>query len=671
MPTPTVAASLANECLKSVPLGKESALELVDSLSPYLEWQSDLAYKKDPPKDYFYPGFDVIGELAKVKADLEGDKYKGEYEFQLDLQKRVFAPGQDGHYAYFSDILVRALRYRRQVSLVSVSEDGSSLPVIKLYDDVKADAGKARAVAKINGQDAAEYVEELGNSASGYQDVDTTYNSMFYSKAVAAAGGKGNFMSGGRSGFFYHGANTTVEFADGTTKAYENQATVTDFSGVTDGASFYKKFCTPRDLPKDQTEDGGNFQVPGYPKPVIATKDGVVSGYYLTGDGLEDVAVLTLTSFEPNHANEFQAVVADFLREASEAGKTKLVLDLQNNGGGLILLGYDLFRQLFPTVEQDGNSRWKETDTFLDMARVASKLGETFDPSNSTDYNKVDFWDSWFNFRSDVNLTNQNFATFDDKFAPHVFKDTKYTALIRWNLSDPLLTTDTHIGIGLDVSGYGARRNLTQYFKPENIVMLYDGACSSTCTLASEMLRIQGGVQSIAMGGRPKEGAIQAVGGVKGSQVLQFNSIHYYANYASSITDDDAIKSSLSRFKDLPYRRATAAGVNVRDQILRGNVNDGVPAQFVKEDADCRLYWTAPMINDVSEVWKSAANAAFNGAKCAHGAISGSSNARRAVPAKVAPRAERLSANIDINSPLERTEIWNAVHLQRMIDLIA
>lgn len=38
--TPTVAASIAYDCLLSVPLGQEAALEFVDSIEPYLEWQS-------------------------------------------------------------------------------------------------------------------------------------------------------------------------------------------------------------------------------------------------------------------------------------------------------------------------------------------------------------------------------------------------------------------------------------------------------------------------------------------------------------------------------------------------------------------------------------------------------------------------------------------------------
>lgn len=38
--TPTIAAAIAHECLLSVPLGKQAALDLIDSIEPYLEWQT-------------------------------------------------------------------------------------------------------------------------------------------------------------------------------------------------------------------------------------------------------------------------------------------------------------------------------------------------------------------------------------------------------------------------------------------------------------------------------------------------------------------------------------------------------------------------------------------------------------------------------------------------------
>ena len=100
---------------------------------PYLEWQTDAAYKADPPADYFYPGYDLFAELAKIRTNLVNDVYDSEYAFQLAMYKDVFGPGHDGHYVYYSDLLTAVFDNNRRRSLVSLSEDGSSLPVIKLY----------------------------------------------------------------------------------------------------------------------------------------------------------------------------------------------------------------------------------------------------------------------------------------------------------------------------------------------------------------------------------------------------------------------------------------------------------------------------------------------------------------------------------------------------------
>lgn len=93
---------------------------------------------------------------------------------------------------------------------------------------------------------------------------------------------------------------------------------------------------------------------PGYPAPILITSDGIVSGYYLNGTGFEDVAVISLLAFESESIVEFQTVAQDFFAAAKRDGKTKLVIDLSANGGGYILQGYDLFRQLFPSIVQDG-----------------------------------------------------------------------------------------------------------------------------------------------------------------------------------------------------------------------------------------------------------------------------------------------------------------------------
>lgn len=95
---------------------------------------SDSAYKKNPPATYFYPSHDIFGSLAAVKTNLEDSKYANEYEYQEDLFQ-VFARGHDGHFAFYPDVLTKAFAWGRKRSLVSISEDGTSIPQIKIYGE--------------------------------------------------------------------------------------------------------------------------------------------------------------------------------------------------------------------------------------------------------------------------------------------------------------------------------------------------------------------------------------------------------------------------------------------------------------------------------------------------------------------------------------------------------
>lgn len=539
----------------------------------------------------------------------------------------------------YPDLLTIPFDWNRPLSLVSISDNQSSLPEIKVYEDVISSPDTASVVTLINGIDAATYLADTIYQASWNQDADSAYNSMFYEIAGVAAGlGVGYFQGSGRIRYIYHGATTNLTFANGTEITLENYAHIKQpFTGVTDGESMYGVFCNPDGYSSAATAEStavttASVTMPGYPTPVVITDDAIVAGYYLDGEGYEDVAVIVLLAFESESPAEFQAVCMQFFADAVAAGKTKLVIDFQSNGGGYILQGYDFFRQLFPSIVQDGYSRWKDSESFVAISHIVSDLVADLDPYTSGDEELIGFYESWFNYRYDLNISDDPFLTFDDKFGPAVFQDTNYTEIMRWNLNDNLTTTNGTYGMGMEIAGYGTLANLTQPFAAEDIVMLYDGVCASTCTLASEMLRLQGGVRSVAMGGRPQEGPIQGVGGVKGAQVLDWSSVLSYNQWAlasGSATPEQA--AALARYNGVAVNRSSAAALNSRDQILRDNVGDGLPAQYVVEEVDCRLYWTPAMITDMTALWKGVADAAFNGAECAYGGIEAAAQRRRGV----------------------------------------
>jgi hypothetical protein len=136
-------------------------------------------------------------------------------------------------------------------------------------------------------------------------------------------------------------------------------------------------------------------------------------------------------------------------------------------------------------------------------------------------------------------------------------------------------------------------------------------------------MRINGGVKSIAMGGRPNTSPIQGIGGTKGANNYPYGSIQQLANVALGTGNSSQIESwtAVTAYTTLPMARSTDNSVNVRDNILRDNLEDGVPAQFVYEAADCRLFYEPSMITDVRAIWMKAADAAWGGAKCVAGSL--------------------------------------------------
>ncbi len=66
---------------------------------------------------------------------------------------------------------------------------------------------------------------------------------------------------------------------------------------------------------------------------------------------------------------------------------------------------------------------------------------------------------------------------------------------------------------GFAVYGYDANpANKPGQYAPEDIIILTDGLCGSTCSLFMEMMHHEAGVRTVVAGGRPSYGTMQAPG---------------------------------------------------------------------------------------------------------------------------------------------------------------
>ena len=107
----------------SVPLNATAAVEWLNSLKPYLAWQTTTSYLKNA--QFLSPPNDLYGKLDRMIAEI--NSYVNEWAFEFDLY-RLFQGSGDGHLRYLPTLVAGIFVFGRPLAVVSVSFDGHSLP---------------------------------------------------------------------------------------------------------------------------------------------------------------------------------------------------------------------------------------------------------------------------------------------------------------------------------------------------------------------------------------------------------------------------------------------------------------------------------------------------------------------------------------------------------------
>jgi hypothetical protein len=507
-------------------------------------------------------------------------------------------------------------------------------------------------VTQINGEDVLTWLNSYASQNGRSQDPDANYNQVFVNiAALAYSGAETNYFALSR---FYQGGNTVLTFANGSTRDVMTRAQfLSDESleGLTDGASFFDRFCNknltetilaqanntgtaPSQTASNDTlvpyeavsAEGVAPPHPAYPSPIVVSSDNSVAGY-LSGT-YPDLAILAVPSFASISPIEFENVVRQTLATASENNRTKLVMDLRGNSGGTIFLAYDLFRQLFPSETPYGAGNYRAGELHNFTGRVAS---ENIDQLRSAYPELVQAGVDGvvlnsFNYREPLTVNNQSFTSWEDFFGPQENDRGDFTSLNRFNLTDISATTVPILGYGND--------NITQpqTFSPEDIVLLHDGNCASTCAIFSELMTSQMSTWSVAVGGRPQTGPMQGVGGVKGSQVqgmFVLSTIITAVLSAAPLTDQlnfiTKFGTDLISATQQALNRASTGGslivkasVNFRNNIRQGDESE-TPLHHIYEAADCRVFYTAKMYADQAAVWDQAYDSTWGSMECVEG----------------------------------------------------
>lgn len=526
----------------------------------------------------------------------------------------------------------------------------------------------ASPITKIDDKPVIEYLEKEMTHQT-FHDPDARWNTLF---AREQADSPGAWIVP----YTYPGSNFTATFKNGTSKTVQTFAQVYDdsmtarWSKVVDGKTFYDEFVKPKasggsqpgstkpiigekrsvdigeapkveaaaipkhDLMRTTKKDTNNSaqlkkraMPPNYPTPVVTHLKQQIGAFFLDAPGLEDVAVLSFNTFSSEDAEEvqeFQWLVEKFLKYAKEQKKTKMIIDVSSNGGGTLFLAYDIFKQFFPTMEPDIGVRHRATD-------AVNIMGEQFGTINLKSENKVyasnvtaqEVYMSPLHWASNVDKDLKEFSSWDEMKGPVTLNGAEYTNIMRYNLSYE------HLGHGglKDISGYGTRANLApQPFKAENIVLVHDGYCASTCSIFTDLMRRQGGVRSIALGGRPQFGPMQSVGGTKGAILFNWDQVW---PWIESITQYFGTEAQRKQWRKV-FPEKWAIDMSAVPVLANGRnayqPGSATPLQFLNETAECRLFYTPKMLTNITAVWDAVARVAWDvkggaGQECVPGSI--------------------------------------------------
>ncbi|RAQ69253.1 peptidase S41 family protein [Aspergillus flavus] len=629
---------LAYDCLRSMPFRSDLAVKFVDDYAKYLQFHATASMLKDPPSGYISTGVDLWGGLQRIRQKASDNVYSSQYDFDSDL-KYLTSRANDGHLSVGLCSL-EIMHFEHDMPLVSISLDGMAQSEEYAIDDaemkLRGTEAAISSVYRIEDMDPVYYLQANIGVTIGLQDPDARYNHLFPSPAAAFSGMYTGGLWTNNLGSWPGKANQTVEFSNGTKLTVETTASVMldrglDFSS---GESLFQTACMPNkeSRPPDPRPSLAVGKPPYsiplggpsmYPDPIIHHKKDFVRGYYLHEERLEDVAVLQLPTFRliGESPVSLARVAVQFLECARKDGKEKLIIDLSNNMGGDINLGFNLFRILFPDKPIYTATRFPSTELIGLMGRVfsTSQGNEAAEHDNTLDLPLVfqnavtpdhrHSFGSWEKLFGPVEITGQNMS--------HLHATYNFTTAS---------TEDNPI------SGYGGIEfgPSTQLFHAENIIIMTNGICASTCTILARLLKQQG-VRSIVFGGRPRTAPMQLLGGSKGGQYWSLVTVSHYIKKAREIAVNASGAGSpilsadeLARFLELapppltgfPIRIDSRGGSGVNFRNEYDEKDPTTPLQFVYEAADCRLFWTAENYVFPESSWVAAADAMFGDASC-------------------------------------------------------
>ncbi|KAI6782374.1 uncharacterized protein J7T54_008460 [Emericellopsis cladophorae] len=349
-----------------------------------------------------YPAsVDILGELDSMQDE--------DFTDQWQFDRRVYSVIRRARDSHLQLSLCSMDIFRFHVmsnGLVSVSDNGTSLPEVYFVNDIQAlEAGQTQIspIARINGEDVRIFLEHSDSPVPVRQDPDAHYNSLFFSYASEAALWplKGQLVHLGR--FEFGAESLHFEFHNGSTTALPIMASVSSpdqflVDGV-DSQTLYHKKCllddpspvlNPPNEPRvDRLEQEALNPILGYPEPSFLDKNHHPISYNLDHDALVlHIPVFSHVFIDPSYLTvDAMADYVNIVLLALDEGRNRLIIDITGNIGGDAMRAFYLFKLLFPDKVPHIASRVRRSKA-LDLITYASQLAteDEFDHASLLQY---------------------------------------------------------------------------------------------------------------------------------------------------------------------------------------------------------------------------------------------------------------------------------------------
>jgi hypothetical protein len=242
------------------------------------------------------------------------------------------------------------------------------------------------------------------------------------------------------------------------------------------------------------------------------------------------------------------------------------------------------------------------------IGSVSTSYFETL-PDDPNNYTVQDYESSEWVVTDRINaLTSANFTSWDQYYGPLSYNGDNFSLIQQYDLSNKYFI---EAAFGVDFAPCYYNRSCSTSgpsWDPAKLVLLTDGICGSTCSLFVEMMRQQG-VRSVAVGGSPSPGPMQAASGSRGATSYSGEQLWYDFENTPGIAQDFVLPET--------GMSGVYTGFTLRDQMQR---NETVPNQVQYMPANCRLYWTMANFYNYTRLWQDVHDAMFtDGGHCVAG----------------------------------------------------